>query len=144
MSRSLSDASDKDNLFTFFSDISDQGCLGLPSPKDLSAGADLLSGTRLLAFKGGRNDSGIYASRFTDGVGGRSWAPRWKIDNIGTSTGPSVGAYGNDLFMAWKGDPGDSGIYYTQSATGNAGTWNGQSKLNGAGTSVGLAVGAFG
>jgi hypothetical protein len=38
-----------------------------------STNAPLLTfyqGHAFLAFKGGRNDSGIYASRFTDGVGG--------------------------------------------------------------------------
>ncbi|HXI71878.1 MAG TPA: matrixin family metalloprotease [Verrucomicrobiae bacterium] len=70
------------------------------------------------------------------------WQPQRKIPGVGSSDGPSlaVAGYQNfsggfyDLYMAWKGVSGDSGIYWSQ-FTGSG--WLPQEQIQGVGSSHG-------
>ena len=50
---------------------------------------------------------------------------------------PALAVLGSTLYMAWKGIPGDEGIYWN---TGNGTTWTAQQHLANAGTSSGPAL----
>jgi hypothetical protein len=69
-----------------------------------------------IAWKGIEGDSGIYFSSSAEGV---NWAPQQRVEGVGTSHGPALAARRGEhllaqtLFMAWKGIPGDSGLYFS-------------------------------
>ncbi|MEW6438766.1 MAG: hypothetical protein AB1508_16530 [Pseudomonadota bacterium] len=70
------------------------------------------------------------------------WTPQQKIPGIGSSSGPSLAAYGGKLFMAWKGAGNDDGIYLSSSADGKG--WASQQKIPGIGSSSGPSLAALG
>lgn len=68
------------------------------------------------------------------------WAPQTPVQNVATSYGPSLTAYQGGLFMAWKGDSSDQGIWFARGGPG----FSGQQKVPNVLTSVGPAVLAVG
>ena len=112
------------------------------------------NGQVFLAFKGVGNDTGIYMTRIAN-VGdlptnSAGWVYRWPIPNVGTSHGPSLCTLNSELFMAWKGDPGDTAIWYSSSPSGDQNSWAPQQAIGPSpfgqlnyGTSVGPALATF-
>jgi hypothetical protein len=106
--------------------------------------------TRLFMFwKGAGDDHNVYFSSL-DTSTSTDWQPQrvvaYQISaangttfrNIGTSAGPSATLRGDRVLLAWKGIPGDSGIYFSL-FDGNA--FTGQIRVAGVGTGTGPAVG---
>ncbi len=101
-----------------------------------------------LAFKG--LDTSIYLSNIVDvgdlTAGKAQWQPRWTVPGIGTTNGPSICAFGDQLIMSWKGS-GDTDIWYSQSRTGAENAWSTSGQLQrtipGVGTSYGPALFVF-
>jgi hypothetical protein len=93
-----------------------------------------------MAWKGELDDVGIYWSVHTGGT----WAPQRSVSGVGTSGGPSLAVW-NDfqepssetVYMAWKGEGSDPGIYYTMLKDGE---WLPQSSASGVGTSAAPAI----
>ncbi|MDQ8044054.1 MAG: M57 family metalloprotease [Solirubrobacteraceae bacterium] len=110
---------------------SDRATLGVTSVTNFTSRIDTLH----MVWKGVGNDSGIWQSQFNG-----SWSPQSKINGVGCSASPSLaqysvpssGALTTGLFMAWKGIPGDSGIYWSKNP-GNG--WEGQRHVANVGTS---------
>ncbi|MCB1885774.1 MAG: matrixin family metalloprotease [Geminicoccaceae bacterium] len=86
-----------------------------------------------MAWKGSRDDQGIYWSR-NDGSG---WAPQSNVRGVGTSARPAVAAFNGGVYMAWKGVEGDGGIYWSRFDGAN---WSPQANVRGVGTSDGPAL----
>lgn len=96
-----------------------------------------------MAWKGTRDDQGIYESELVNNV----WTPQVRIPGIGSSQSPALasiplgnGTPSTGLVMAWKGISGDQGIYF---ATKVPGGWSGQQRVPGAGTSHRPALADF-
>ncbi|MCM3763742.1 matrixin family metalloprotease [Neobacillus niacini] len=104
---------------------------------------------RLYMFwKGVEGDRNVYYSWLDNGPGA-IWQPQrvvayidnetsggvWR--NIGSSSGPSATVRGNRILLAWKGIPGDQGIYFSL-YDGNE--FTGQIRVNNVGTSQGPTV----
>lgn len=96
-----------------------------------------------MIWKGAQSDQGIYHSTF-GGVGQPSWSAQRRINGVGTSEGPALSAttpvtsdtgfnQRRDIFSAWKGVQGDSGIYW-------ASAFGAQRRVDGVGTSHGPAL----
>ncbi|WP_433975020.1 hypothetical protein [Tunturiibacter lichenicola] len=117
----------------------------------------VFNGQVFLAFKGVGSDTSVYMSQIAN-VGllpsnTASWVYRWNVPGIGTSTGPSLCILNSQLFMSWKGDPGDTAIWYSSSPSGAQNSWAPQQTLgNGPpsdpqslnyGSSIGPAVATF-
>jgi hypothetical protein len=79
----------------------------------------------LLVWKGEGSDDGIYWSTTSalkpDSSNQYSWAPQQKVPNIGTSSRPALANLNGVIFMAWKGEGSDTGIYLSK--LGSDGTW---------------------
>jgi hypothetical protein len=98
-----------------------------------------------MLWKGIEGDSGLFWSRLE----GNTWTPQRKIEGAGSSHGPAVttvasgggGAPTLELFLVWKGVPGDQGIYFSQSFNGEI--WTQHQKVPGVGTSSQPAVAQF-
>lgn len=111
-------------------------------------------GEVFLAFKGAESDTGIYMTRISNvadlATNTAGWNDRWSIPNVGTSNGPGLCTSNEQLFMAWKGNPGDTSIWYSASPSGAQGTWSPQQAIGSSpngklnyGTSVGPALATF-
>jgi len=102
----------------------------------------VFGGKPYLAWKGQGSDQGIYwtsASSLTPGSNGQyNWAPQTKVTNVATTDGPTLASFGGNLYMAWKGEAGDSGLYLSKF---DGKTWTPQQKLV-AGSSNGPALAA--
>ena len=96
-----------------------------------------------MIWKGIQGDQGIYQSSF-GGVRTPSWSAQRRIADVGTSEGPALSAttpvtsdtgFGQrrQIFSAWKGVAGDSGIYW-------ASDFGGQQRVSDVGTSHGPAL----
>ena len=107
-----------------------------------------------LAFKGTGNDTGIYMTQISNvadlATNSAGWTYRWPVPNIGTSHGPSLCTSNGQIFMSWKGNPGDTSIYYAFSPSGASGSWTPQQVIGPSpigqlnyGTSVGPALATF-
>ena len=107
-----------------------------------------------LAFKGPGNDTGIYMTQIANvadlATNTAGWNYRWSIPNVGTSHGPSLCTSNGQLFMCWKGDPGDTAIWYSYSPSGAQNSWTPQQAIGPSpqgqlnyGTSVGPALATF-
>jgi hypothetical protein len=92
-----------------------------------------------MAWKGIRNDSGIYCSV---NQGDTHWRPQLRVPNVGTSAGPALAFFGGVLQMVWKGIEGDSGIYHASSRDDGL-TWTPQQRIPGVGTSHSPALVVF-
>ena len=76
------------------------------------------------------------------------WQPQQKIQGVGSSDGPSLAVGGSsnftnsyfDLYMVWKGVPGDSGLYWSRF---NGNSWLPQQKIPGVGSSNGPIVATY-
>jgi hypothetical protein len=64
---------------------------------------------------------------------GNSWRPQAPIPNVGSSTGASLAAGPDRLFMAWSGIAGDPSLYLT-AFDGNF--WGPQENYLGTGSSA--------
>jgi hypothetical protein len=118
-----------------------------------SSGPALLAvGSRLYLFwKGVDGDSNIYFS-WRDNTSIAIWQAQRIVAytdsqasgnisiNVGTSDGPGVALRGNAVMMAWKGVPGDSGIWFAPFENDE---WSGQINVAGVGTSAGPALTTF-
>lgn len=80
-----------------------------------------------MAWKGTPGDTGLYWSQFADGA----WSPQSRIEGVGSSHGPALASYpvvdaqasSTGLFLAWKGIPGDAGLYYSTYRIGLDTAW---------------------
>ena len=65
----------------------------------------------------------------------------------GSSVGTTITNAGDRIFLAWRGVPGDSGVYFTQATAGPAGQppieWSSQALVEGIGTSHRPAIVTF-
>jgi len=106
-------------------------------------------GNRLyMIWKGVEGDSNVFYT-FIDDRPGAIWQAQRQVEFIdaqttgmvavliGSSSGASIVAVGNSLFAAWKGIPGDSGIWVSSLIDNE---WNGQVSVAGVGTSARPAV----
>jgi hypothetical protein len=101
-----------------------------------------------MAWKGARNDPGIYWSHTEVGT---SWVPQQRVPNVGTSHTPSLiffhsrlGAPVDALFMVWKGVRNDPGIYWSLTARGQEPRdWASQQRVPNVGTSEGPSLAVF-
>jgi hypothetical protein len=94
-----------------------------------------------MAWKGARDDSGIYWSHTDDGA---SWAPQQRVQDAGTNRGPSLAVFNGRLFMAWKGVGDDSGIYWSHTDRGLAPQdWAAQHRVPDVGTSEAPSLAVF-
>jgi hypothetical protein len=86
----------------------------------------------IMAWKGSRNDQGLYYA--TKGFG--DWSAQQKVPGVGTADRPALALF-NGIWMAWRGVDGDQGLYW--STLGPAG-WSDQRNIRGVGSSVGPAM----
>jgi len=93
-----------------------------------------------MAWKGAFSDQGIYYSRQSH-IDGVTWEPQRSVSGVGTSTGPALAVFQNNLCMVWKGIDGDQGIYYTRLGLG--GNWTAQRPVPNVGTSTRPALAVF-
>ena len=111
-------------------------------------------GQVFLAFKGAGSDTSIYMTQISNvndlATNTAGWNDRWSVPGVGTSHGPSLCTSNGQLFMAWKGDPGDTAIWYSSSASGAQKDWAPQQAIGPSpfgqlnyGTSVGPALATF-
>jgi hypothetical protein len=72
--------------------------------ESIGTSAQLAATTRgdtiVLAWKGAREDKGIYFSRLRNG----EWSGQINIPNIGSATGPALANFNGRLELAWRGD----------------------------------------
>ncbi|MBU67662.1 MAG: hypothetical protein CL858_19815 [Cupriavidus sp.] len=118
--------------------------VGTSAPPALAA----LHGRLFMFWKGVEGDDLVYWSSI-DNQPGAIWQPQRVVSyveneteggvwrNIGNSNGPSATVRGNRILLAWKGIPGDSGIYFSL-FDGNE--FTGQINVAGVGTSQGPGV----
>ena len=108
-------------------------------------------GEVFLAFKGVNDDTGIYMTSISNvgdlATNSAGWNDRWSIPNVGTSHGPGLCTSNGQLLMAWKGDPGDTAIWYSSSPSGAQADWAPQQAIGPSpfgqlnyGTSIGPAL----
>lgn len=139
-----------DNLyFAFSSDGQHWGAQAqIPGAASTNAPAlTVFNGLPFLAFKGGVGDDGMYGAIYSPATGRWATEPNstgvFPLGSMGTSHGPSLAVWNGKLFMAWKGNPGDTDMYWAQSSTGGTGSWTGQSVISNTGSDVGPAVVAY-
>jgi hypothetical protein len=109
---------------------SDRASLGVTSMSNLTSRSE----TPHMVWKGFGGDSSIYESEFRG-----NWSPQQRISGIGSSESPSLTEIGvpgatpaTGLLMAWKGVPGDQGLYWSRN-TGSG--WEPQQRIAGVGSS---------
>jgi hypothetical protein len=67
-----------------------------------------------------------------------------KVGTPGSDGAPAMAAQGGSVFAAWRGVPGDQGLYFTQlRKEGGAPVWSAQSNIPGVGSSDGPAIAYF-
>jgi hypothetical protein len=66
------------------------------------------------------HDEQIYWSTFD----GTNWSPQSAIAGRATSHAPALAAFGDRLFMFWKGSGNDTRIFYATLPAGNLGIWS--------------------
>jgi hypothetical protein len=71
---------------------------------------------------------------------GLLWLPQQRIPGVGSSVGPSLAAFQNLLFAAWKGQGNDQGIYWSHF---DGRSWAAQQKISGVGSSTSPALAVF-
>jgi hypothetical protein len=84
--------------------------------------------TAYMVWRGPDGDDSLWWSR----LDGDSWTPQQQLSDKGSSHGPALTSFGENMLMAWKGVPDDSSIYY---AFGRDGNWSGQQFVPNVGTS---------
>jgi len=103
-------------------------------------------GNRLYMFwKGIEDDNNVYYA-WIDNQPGAIWQAQHVVAytdartegnvsvNIGTSHGPAAAVRGNAIVLAWKGVPGDTGLYFASLENDE---WSGQINVAGVGSSTG-------
>lgn len=100
-------------------------------------------GTLARAWRGTRNDSDIWFSTSTDGIG---WTPQRRIPGAATAGGPSLAWDGTRLWMAWRGVDGDDDLYWANTPNFFNGNWSGVQHLGDRASSHGprIAIAAGG
>jgi len=108
------------------------------------------NGLPRVVWRGIPGDDSLYTSTLV----GLFWQPEQSVEWViagngpagtvgvgvpGSDLGPSVTSAGGKILLAWRGVPGDDGIYFTQGAAGPGGQppveWSTQAVISGAGTS---------
>lgn len=84
--------------------------------------------TPYMVWRGVDGDDSLWWSR----LDGDSWTPQQQIADKGSSHGPALSSFGENMLMVWKGVPDDSSIYY---AFGRDGNWAEQQIVPNVGTS---------
>ena len=116
------------------------------------------SGVPRMVWRGIPDDDKLYTSTLI----GIFWQPQQVVEWViagngpagtvgigvpGSDFGPSVTSDGTRVFLAWRGVPGDDGIYFTQAAAGPGGQpaveWSTQAEISGTGTSHRPAIAVF-
>ncbi len=103
----------------------------------------VFNGRLYMAWKGVQGDQSIWWSSTSDG---REWRPQQQVRGSngvvpGTSVGPSLAVYGEQLYMAWKGVQGDPTMWWSSTSDGQ--NWASQNQINlgfGFSTSVGPSL----
>jgi hypothetical protein len=72
------------------------------------------------------HDEQIYWSTFDD----TNWSAQAAIPGRSTSHAPALAAFGNRLFMFWKGSGGDTRIFYATLPAGALGIWSGGEEVS--------------
>jgi hypothetical protein len=135
-----------DNLyFSFSSDgvnWSDQGQI-LGAASTIQPALTIWQGLPYLVFRGGTNDDSIRGTFYKGQPGGTEWVygDEASLGPFGTSHGAGITVFNGNLFMTWKGTPGDTDLYWSQAAP-NSG-YTGQAVISGVGSSVGPSVTAY-
>jgi hypothetical protein len=89
--------------------------IGTPG-SDYGPGLDSFGGRVLMAWHGAGDDQDLW---FTQGaLGGAApqqfeWSTQAQVAGFATSSRPAVAAFSGNVFLAWKGIEGDTGIYIT-------------------------------
>jgi Matrixin len=109
-------------------------------------------GNKLYMFwKGIEDDSNVYYA-WIDDQPGAIWQAQRVVAytdartegnveiNIGTSSRPVATVRGNTIFLAWKGIPGDSGLYFASLENNE---WSGQINIAGVGSASGPGLATF-
>lgn len=111
---------------------SDRVALGVTSITNFSGRIE----TARMVWKGVRNDTRLYESDLLAG----GWTPQRPIPRFGASHGPALAEIGTGgappstgLLMAWKGLPGDQGLYWSRD---NGTGWQPQQRILGVGSST--------
>jgi tetratricopeptide (TPR) repeat protein len=110
---------------------SDRPCLGLISGSSFTTHFE----TPQMVWKGTGDDVGIYHAEFR----ADTWTEQRRVAGIGSSYSPSLTQIpvpasptpATGLLMAWKGVPGDQGIYWTRHRGSG---WEGQRNVAGVGS----------
>jgi Matrixin len=111
-----------------------------------------------MVWRGIAGDDSLYTTTLI----GQFWQPQQQLSWIvagngpqgtveigipGSSVGTTITNAGDRIFLAWRGVPGDSGVYFTQATAGPAGQppieWSSQALVEGIGTSHRPAIVTF-
>lgn len=88
------------------------------------AAGNLATGV-FMAWKGAKNDTGLYWTRRLNG----RWEAQRHIPGVGTSAAPALCGFDGKIAMAWKGVPGDDRLWW--STWTDAGGWTPQRPIDG-------------
>lgn len=117
---------------------SDRPALGVTSVSNFTGHFNTVH----MLWKGVHDDHRIYGSE----LGPDGWSPQEIIPGIGSTHGPSVteihspsGVMATGLMMAWKGIPGDQGLYWSRNF-GFGQAWHTQRNIPGVGSSTRPAI----
>ena len=88
------------------------------------------------AWKGTSNSDGSDEHIYYASFDGQAWSAQKGFDGL-TSSGPSLAVFGEDLYMAWKGEDGDERIWYSSF---NGTSWSEQAVTPGFLTSIGPSL----
>jgi hypothetical protein len=69
-----------------------------------------------------------------------SWSAQTRIPGVASSVGPSLAAFGAELYAVWKGENTDQGLYY---ASFNGMKWTAQATIPSVASSAGAAICEF-
>jgi hypothetical protein len=114
---------------------SSEGLLGRPP------GLAMFGDGLYAVWKGMLGDQSVWWSSFGQRWFGQGWASQQRIDAVGSSIGPSIAAFNEQLYAVWKGVTGDESIWWS-SFDGQS--WAPQQRIaGGAGTSIAPSVAVF-
>ena len=81
-----------------------------------------------MIWRGIEDDQRIYWSTFPESTTNPLWSSQTPLNDRGSFRGPSLAAFGNQLFMAWRGIQGDAHIYWS-TLDSQSGHWSDQQQL---------------
>jgi hypothetical protein len=99
-------------------DADDPGSVAEPGTDGSPAMTSSASPAKILAcWRGIPGDDGLYFSQLALDSFGAQFLPEWSqqanIPNVGSSHGPSIATFKGNIYVCWKGVPGDTTIWMT-------------------------------